>query len=164
MEVSNNKIPLDQFFEERKNVLRMWKTGYEVENLEESFRFHKKLGESKNVAAALKKAHSEGRTLIALRCGKPTVEEQIEDLLYIQDAGADLLPVTLDSYTRNLRFTDNEESLKEIILILQRPINQYDILVYGKVNIHLYGNKLRYDLEFHSKATFDSWNREVPLT
>ena len=126
MEVSNNKIQLDQFFEERKNVLRMWKTGYEVEDLEESFKFHEKLGESKNVAAVLKKANSEGRTLIAFRCGKPTVKEQIEDLLYVQEAGADLLPVTLDSYTRNLRFEDNEESLKN-----GNRINGYPIVNHG---------------------------------
>jgi len=126
MEISNNRIPLDQFMEERKNVLRMWKTGVEVEQLDESFDFHKKLGEKKNVAATLKKAHEKGRTLIALRCGKPTVEEQINDLLYIQEAGADLLPVTLDSYTRNLRFSEIEDLLKT-----GQRINGYPVVNHG---------------------------------
>lgn len=126
MEVSNNKMPLDEFLAQRKDVLKMWKTGIEVEDLEQSFALHRRLGENKNVAAVLKKGRSEKRTLISLRCGKPTVEEQIKDLIYIQEAGADLLPVTLDSNTRNLHFDENEEALKT-----GKRINGYPIVNHG---------------------------------
>ena len=86
MEISNEKLPLEQFFAERQEVLKMWPTGSEVD-LEDAFHHHRVQGPGKNVAAALQKAHAEGRVLIALRAGKPTVEGQIEDLLAVQEAG-----------------------------------------------------------------------------
>jgi methylaspartate mutase epsilon subunit len=126
MEVSNKRLSEDEFFEIRKSVLRMWPTGTEAENIDESVSFHRSLGGCKNVASALAEARRQGKLLIALRAGKPTVETQIEDLLYIENAGADLLPVTLDNYTRNLKFEENEASLKS-----GKTINGFPIVNHG---------------------------------
>jgi methylaspartate mutase epsilon subunit len=125
MEISNKKLPLEQFFAERQEVLKMWPTGSEVD-LEDAFHYHRAQGLGKNMAAALQKAHAEGRVLIALRAGKPTVERQIEDLLCVQEAGADLLPVTVDSYSRNLRFKDVENALQA-----GKDINGYPVVNHG---------------------------------
>jgi len=126
MEISNKKIPLDEFLAQRREVLQMWPTGSEAADLGESVAYHKKQGVQKNFSAVMAQARKEGRMAIALRCGKPTVEQQIEDLLYIEAAGADLLPVTLDSYTRNLRFADIDADLKA-----GRKLNGYPIVNCG---------------------------------
>lgn len=125
MEITNQKMPLERFWEERQEVLGMWPTGCEID-LEDAFAYHRSQGQAKNVAATLKKAHAEGRVLIALRAGKPTVEAQIEDLKYIEEAGADLLPVTVDSYSRNLRFKDVESALQA-----RKDLNGYPIVNHG---------------------------------
>jgi methylaspartate mutase epsilon subunit len=125
MEISNKKLPLEKFFTERQEVLKMWPTGNEVD-LEDAFDYHRAQGPGKNVAATLQKAHAEGRVLVALRAGKPTVEGQIEDLLCVQEAGADLLPVTVDSYSRNLRFKDVEKALQA-----SKDINGYPLVNHG---------------------------------
>lgn len=106
------KIEEQEFLALRKEVLGMWPSGQDVD-LEEAIAYHKKIGESKNTAAALQAAHQEGRTLCALRAGFPTVEEQIEHLQWVEKAGADLLPVTADSYTRNLRFKEIDGLLRD---------------------------------------------------
>lgn len=126
MEISNRKLGLDEFLHERESVLHMWKTGEEAADLDASVAYHLRQPLEKNVAAVMRAAHQQGKLAIALRCGKPTVEQQLEDLLYIEEAGADILPVTLDSYTRNLRFADNESALAQ-----GKTINGYPIVNHG---------------------------------
>ena len=126
MEISNKKIPLDEFLAQRKEVLGMWRTGGDAVDLEEAVVYHKSQPLSKNLSAVMAEARRQGRMAIALRCGKPTVEQQIEDLLYVEKAGADLLPVTLDSYTRNLRFADIDAALGK-----GQKLNGYPIVNHG---------------------------------
>ena len=126
MEISNKKIPLDEFLSLRKDVLRMWPTGAGAEDLDAAIAYHKAQSDNKNFAAVMRTAQKQGRMAIALRCGKPTVEQQIADLVYIEQNGADLLPVTLDSYTRNLRFGDIDAALKA-----GKSLNGYPIVNFG---------------------------------
>jgi methylaspartate mutase epsilon subunit len=133
MNISNKKIPIEEFFKIRKNVLEMWPTGKEVD-LKESFEYHKKLGDKKNTSFLLKKAKQEGLTLIALRAGKSTVKQQIEHLQYVEKSGADLLPVTVDSYTRNLRFKNVEAALEKGKIINGFPIVNHGISGGRQVN------------------------------
>ena len=53
------------------------------------------------------RAKKEGRTLVQPRGGVALVEDQIALLQCLQDqGGADLLPNTTDTYTRNLKFQE----------------------------------------------------------
>lgn len=113
MELKNKKWTDEQFFNEREEVLKQWPTGKEVD-LQEAVDYLKKLPEEKNFAMKLLKAKKEGRTLAQPRAGVALLDEHIELLKYLQDEGeADLLPSTIDAYTRQNRYDECEVGIKE---------------------------------------------------
>jgi methylaspartate mutase epsilon subunit len=113
VEPVNRKLEEQEFLAMRREVLALWPSGQEVD-LEDAIDYHKKLGDAHNVAETLRTANRDGRTLCALRAGIPTVEGQIDHLQCVEKAGAELLPVTADSYTRNKRFQEIETLLQDI--------------------------------------------------
>ncbi len=111
--LANEKLTWEQMEEERKEILLQWPTGKEVD-LEEGIEFHKRLPESKRMAVVLGQAKEERKTLIQPRAGVALVDEHIELLKYLQDNGeADLLPTTIDSYTRQNRYQEAEKGILE---------------------------------------------------
>ena len=115
MEIKNKKIPRDEFMESREEVLNNWITGKDVD-LEESFSYHHELPEYKIFSKKLIKAKQEKKTLIQPRAGVALVDDQIKLLKYLQDVGeADLLPTTIDSYTRQNCYEDAQKGIVESI-------------------------------------------------
>lgn len=113
MEIQNKRIEDGAFQQIRQEVLGQWPTGREVD-LQEAFDFHRKLPESKVFSRKLSQAKREGKTLIQPRAGVALIKEHIELLTYLQDKGeADLLPTTIDSYTRQNRYEDAEKGIVE---------------------------------------------------
>lgn len=113
MKVKNVYIPEGEFMEMRKEVLSTWPTGKEV-NLEEAMEYLRKIPDEKNFALKLEKAKQEGRTLAQPRAGVPLLDEHIALLQHLQDeGGADLLPSTIDAYTRQNRYEEGEEGIIE---------------------------------------------------
>ncbi|HQD40508.1 MAG TPA: methylaspartate mutase subunit E, partial [Bacillota bacterium] len=97
MSVENRKLPLDQFFKLRSEVLETWPTGKDVD-LEDAIAYHKQLPVEKIFSQKLKAAKSTGDTLLQPRAGVALPEEHIELLQYLEKEGeADLLPTTIDS-------------------------------------------------------------------
>ncbi|PKK89620.1 MAG: methylaspartate mutase subunit E, partial [Tenericutes bacterium HGW-Tenericutes-7] len=104
MQVTNKKWSLDKFFEVRKEVLKAWPTGQDpLLDLELSIENLKKLPPEKNFALKLKEAKCQGRTMIQPRAGVALLNEHIELMRHLEQAGADFLPSTIDSYTRQNR-------------------------------------------------------------
>lgn len=113
MELKNKKISNDEFYKIREEILTQWPTGKEV-NLQEAVDYLKAVPVHKNFSLKLKKAKAEGITLAQPRAGVALVETQIELLRYLQDeGGADLLPSTIDSYTRQNRYHECEVGIEE---------------------------------------------------
>ena len=113
MEIQNKRIEDGAFQQIRQEVLGQWPTGKEVD-LQEAFDFHRQLPESKVFSRKLSQAKREGKTLIQPRAGVALIKEHIELLTYLQDKGeADLLPTTIDSYTRQNRYEDAEKGIVE---------------------------------------------------
>ena len=84
--VENRRLTDEEFFEERKEVLSFWKTGKEIEDLDEAVAYVKKLPEAKSMPRQIDRAMREGRPLVIPRSGLPTVELQIErDLILHSD-------------------------------------------------------------------------------
>lgn len=97
----------------REEVLATWPTGKEV-NLENAIDYLKKLPDEKNFAKKLEWAKNKGITLAQPRAGVPLLDEHIELLQYLQDVGgADLLPSTIDAYTRQNRYEEGEDGILE---------------------------------------------------
>ncbi len=101
MTVSNMRWSDEEFKREREKVLSLWPTGKEVE-LDEAIAYHKSLPDHKNYAKEVQRAKAAGLTLCQPRGGVALIDEHIKLLKTLQDeGGADLLPTTTDTYTRN---------------------------------------------------------------
>ncbi len=112
-ELRNKKWTRDEFESVRSEILTQWPTGKDVD-MEEAFAYHKSLPEHKVFSFKLNKAKEEGKTLIQPRAGVPLIPQMIELLTYLQDVGkADLLPTTIDSYTRQNRYNEAEVGITE---------------------------------------------------
>ncbi len=109
----NIKLDWEQLQQEREVVLSAWNTGKEVD-LDEAIRFHKSLPDEQNFGHRLVKAKEQGITLAQPRAGVADLQNHIELLQYLQDeGGADLLPTTIDSYTRQNRYEEAQQGLEE---------------------------------------------------
>jgi methylaspartate mutase epsilon subunit len=131
MELENKCLTNDDFYRIRREVLEQWPTGKDV-NLDESFAYHKALPEHKIFSAKLKKARDEGLTLIQPRAGVALIEDHVKLLTYLQDNGeADLLPTTIDSYTRQNRFQKAEEGIQESVKQGKSMLNGFPAVNHG---------------------------------
>ena len=112
IEIKNKKWSDDLFYKTQKEVLATWETGKEV-NFQEAVDYHKSLPESKIFTAKLNKAKAEKKTLIQPRAGVGLVENHIKLLQTLQNEGeADLLPSTIDSYTRQNQYENCAEGIR----------------------------------------------------
>ena len=112
LEIKNKRLTDDEFYKIRKEILGTWETGAQVD-LDDAIAFHKSLPEHKNFAAKLNKAKETGATLIQPRAGVGLIENHIELLKHLQDEGeADLLPTTIDSYTRQNQYENCAEGIR----------------------------------------------------
>lgn len=130
-EMVNRKLELDSFHALREDVLKQWPTGSAVD-FEEGVAFHKSLPEGKNFSVQMEKAKEEGRTLIQPRAGVPLVQDHIELLTYLQNEGtADLLPTTIDSYTRQNRYKEAEVGIEESVRENKSMLNGFPAVNHG---------------------------------
>ena len=131
MDIQNKKLSDDVFYKERAEVLTQWPTGKDVD-LEEAIAHHKAMPESRNFAKKLSDAKKEQRTLIQPRAGVPVVEEHIKLLQYLEKYGeADLLPSTIDSYTRQNRYEEGENGIAESIRLGRAMMNGFPAVNHG---------------------------------
>ncbi|SHK12658.1 Glutamate mutase subunit E [Hathewaya proteolytica DSM 3090] len=132
MEVKNKKFTNDEFYAIREEVLGQWKTGEEVKNIEDGIEFCKSVPEHKNFALKLAKAKEEGITLAQPRAGVALVDKHIELLQHLQDeGGADLLPSTIDSYTRLNRYDECQVGIDESIKAGRSLLNGFPGVNHG---------------------------------
>ena len=131
MDIQNKKLSEDVFYKERQEVLGQWHTGKDV-NLEEAVAYHKAMPQSRNFSQKLLKAKAEHRTLVQPRAGVPVVEEHIKLLKYLEQYGeADLLPSTIDSYTRQNRYEEAENGIAESIRLGRAMMNGFPAVNHG---------------------------------
>jgi len=109
--IRNETLSPQEFAGLRDQVLRTWPTGRDVD-LEEGLRYHQSIPAAKNFAVAMSDARTHRRTLLQPRAGVALIDEHIQLLRYLEnEGGADLLPTTIDAYTRQNRY---EEAAKGI--------------------------------------------------
>ena len=131
MDLQNRRIPDDEFAKLRKEVLAQWPTGRDVE-LEEAVAYHKAMPEDRIFSKKLIAAKAAHRTLIQPRAGVPVIEEHIKLMQYLQDQGeADLLPTTIDSYTRQNRYEEAENGIAESIRLGRAMLNGFPVVNHG---------------------------------
>lgn len=131
MELQNKKLTNDEFYGLQKEILTQWPTGAAV-NFDEAVEFHKNLPDHKNFGKKLIKAKAEGKTLVQPRAGVALVKDHIDLLTFLQDKGeADLLPTTIDSYTRQNRYKEAEVGIQESIRESKSMLNGLPVVNHG---------------------------------
>lgn len=131
MDIQNKRISNDEFNKLRQEVLAQWPTGKDVD-LEEAVAYHKAMPESRKFAKKLLDAKRDGRTLVQPRAGVPVVEEHIKLMQYLEKYGeADLLPSTIDSYTRQNRYEEAENGIAESIRLGRALMNGFPAVNHG---------------------------------
>ncbi|MDY6825601.1 MAG: methylaspartate mutase subunit E [Bacillota bacterium] len=132
-EVKQKRIDEEKFMAMRKSVLSLWPTGKEVD-LEEAVEYQKSMPDNKNFCKVIQKLREEGRTVVFPRAGTPLVEDEIELVQTLYEAGVPLLPCTTDSYTRHLQFEKVEQALEESKKSGRAMLNGYPIINHGVKN------------------------------
>lgn len=131
MDLKNKKLTEEEFFGIRKEVLTHWPTGSEVD-LQEAVEYLKKVPDEKNFAKKLRKAKEEGVTLAQPRAGVALISEHIKLLNYLEDeGGADLLPSTIDSYTRQNRYNECQIGIDESLKAGRSLLNGFPAVNHG---------------------------------
>jgi methylaspartate mutase epsilon subunit len=134
MDIQNKRIPDDEFARLRKEVLTQWPTGKDVD-LQEAVDYHKSMPESRIFSKKLIAAKAAHHTLVQPRAGVPVIEEHIKLMQYLQDEGeADLLPTTIDSYTRQNRYEEAENGIAESIRLGRAMLNGFPAVNHGVAN------------------------------
>ncbi|MFW5841988.1 MAG: methylaspartate mutase subunit E [Bacillota bacterium] len=115
MMVKNKKITWDSFLAVRKQILTQWKTGSSpLLDLDKAVETLKNIPDHKNFAKKLRQAKENGITMIQPRAGVATIKQHIELMQFLEKEGeADFLPTTIDSYTRQNRYQNAEDGVKE---------------------------------------------------
>ncbi len=131
MELYNRKLSDQAFHSIRADVLRQWPTGAEVD-FDRGVAYHKQLPGHKVFSEKLRRADEAGTTLVQPRAGVACIEDHITLLKYLQDNGeADLLPTTIDSYTRQNRYEEAEKGIRETELSGKSMLNGFPGVNHG---------------------------------
>ena len=134
MDIRNKRISDEEFNKLRQEVLAQWPTGKDVD-LDEAVAYHKSMPDCRKFGKKLLDAKKDKRTLIQPRAGVPVVEEHIKLMQYLEKYGeADLLPSTIDSYTRQNRYEEAENGIKESIRLGRAMLNGFPAVNHGVAN------------------------------
>ncbi len=129
--MSEYRISDERFDEIRKEVLTTWPTGKDVD-FNEAVEYQKAIPESKNFALAMHKASQEGKTLCQPRAGVALISEHIKLLQYLENEGeADLLPTTIDAYTRLNRYENAADGIEKSINARTSLLNGFPAVNHG---------------------------------
>lgn len=107
--LGNVRLDDSDFDRVREQILATWPTGAAVD-FEEGVRCQLKLPPQLRFSAALEAAVESGSTLLQPRAGVALLREQIELLQALQDH-CDLLPTTIDAYTRHNGYREAEDGI-----------------------------------------------------
>ena len=131
MELFNKKLSEDVFSSIQNEVLAQWSTGKDV-NFDDAIAFHKAYPVKKIFANKLAAADRDGITLVQPRAGVALPEMLIDLLGYLEGEGeADLLPTTIDSYTRHNRYTEADTGIAESKRLNRSMLNGFPVVNYG---------------------------------
>lgn len=131
MELRNKKWPEDTFLVCRQEVLDSWSTGKEVD-LSEAFAYHRQLPKSKKFGEKLLAAKEKQTTYAQPRAGVALLHEHIDLLRYLEEeGGADLLPTTIDSYTRQNRYGEAQAGIQESQAVGRSMLNGFPAVNHG---------------------------------
>jgi len=161
MDLKNERWSEEEFWARRKEVLSLWPTGEEID-LSEAAEYLRTLPPGKNYAQQVVKAKNEGRTLVQPRGGVALVEDHIALLQCLEDqGGADLLPNTTDTYTRNLKFREAQRGIEESRRAGRSMLNGCPIVNHGLQEVRRISASVRRPIIVLSGTAFPQITAEM---
>jgi methylaspartate mutase epsilon subunit len=133
VELRNGKIDVDDLLKMRPDVLAAWRTGAGAEDIEASFARQRDIPVTKRLSSELARAEDEGATpLVQPRAGVCLVADHKRLLGRLEtEGGADLLPTTIDSYTRQNRYAEAETGIEESMRSGHSALNGFPAVNWG---------------------------------
>lgn len=130
MEVRNKEWTDEEFFKVRKDVLAQWRTGKEVEDIDECIDYHKKLPDEKRCSWRFSACEREDKAEVALMFGFATIEQMMEHMQFIEDLKPQwsLHP---DTWTRSRQFERVEQAIERSKREGRSVLNGYAIVNHG---------------------------------
>lgn len=120
-----------RFDQERARILQGWRTGADVD-LNDAAAFHQSRAPLANVPRKRTWAKENGTVLLQPYGGVTTLAGQTELIRYLAgEGGADIVPTTIDSQTRNLKYAAAEEALKSSERQGAELLNGFPIVNHG---------------------------------
>ena len=129
MSLKNSKLTMDEFLVEREEVMQTWPTGRGVD-FEEGVRYQQALPDSKRFSSALARAERDRKTLCQPRAGVALVDEHIK-LLQFLEPSCDLLPSTIDAYTRLNHYEKAAEGIARSVEAGTSLLNGFPAVNHG---------------------------------
>lgn len=129
MDIVDRLLPTEDFEAMRGETLATWPTGRDV-RLEEAVAFHERLPESKRFHRVLMEADASKRVLLQPRAGVALTDEHIKLLRFLEEE-ADLLPTTIDAYTRQNRYDEAAKGVEKSRLAGTSLLNGYPAVNHG---------------------------------
>lgn len=129
--IKDEKIDLKELYEIRKDVLQTWPTGRNV-SIEEGLKFHRTIPEERRFALVMSQARKKHQTKLQPRAGVALIDDHIKLLRYLETEGqADLLPTTIDAYTRQNRYEEAEKGIEKSKQAGTSMLNGFPAVNYG---------------------------------
>ena len=128
-ELKNKRLTSKQLNNQRQQVLDSWQTGKEVD-FKEAVNYQNSIPKIKRFSIAFAQAVDKKRTLLQPRAGVALLNEQIELLQHLQDS-CDLLPTTIDAYTRMNRYPEAEVGIQKSIEKGKSLLNGFPAVNHG---------------------------------
>jgi methylaspartate mutase epsilon subunit len=130
MKLANRTWTDGELLEKRKEVLSWWPTGRDVD-LQEAISYHRQLPEHKVFARKLDKCKREGIKPIQVGLGHATVEETNNHRRLVEEGGADLVWIQVDTYTRRRQFDKAQKGIEESVKTGVSVLNGYPYVNHG---------------------------------
>lgn len=163
MKIKNVRLSDETFHALRKEILASWPTGAEVD-LDEAIEYQKEKMSDRNVMHRLKKGKEEGDLLTQPRAGISPLDACIDLMQYLQNYGlADILPTSVDSYTRANRYESCEEALQKSEKEGRSYLNGLPVVNYGVKNCRKLIESLKVPMELRTAAVDVRITAEIAL-
>lgn len=127
---ATNEMLTDDEFEAMRAQAYAQHPATPVVDLDEAFAFCRSNMADRNIPATLAQAKAEGRTCVEPRAGVSHLEGTRILFRLLEEAGADILPITIDSMTRTHRF-DQAAKAAEASTAEQSKLNGYPLIHFG---------------------------------
>ena len=166
--IRNRRLDDDEFQRIRcEEVLPMWSTSKDIENLEENIDAAREYSEGKNYADLILRAESENRHLLQPQFGQATTELMIKGMTYVEDNSPlgdfGLWNIFSDSYTRKLNFKMAQVGIERSEREGVTNLNGWPIVNYGVDEARRIKKSIRCPLTLNSTDEDGRLQSEIAL-